>query len=45
VRQTIHQTLHDAQYQLLHTAYLEKLQDEARVINYLADQILKAGAQ
>jgi len=45
VRQTIHQTLHDAQKQLLQNAYLEVLQDEARVRNYFAEQILKQGAQ
>ncbi len=45
VRQTIHQTLHDSQKQLLQNAYLETLQDEARVRNYLAEQILKQGAQ
>ncbi len=45
VRQTIHQTLHDAQKQLLQDAYLETLQDEARVRNFLAEQILKQGAQ
>jgi peptidyl-prolyl cis-trans isomerase SurA len=45
VRQTIHQTLHDAQKQLLQTAYIEVLQDNARVRNYLAEQILKQGEQ
>lgn len=45
VRQTIHQTLHDAQKQLLQDAYLETLQDEARVRNFLAEQILKQGGQ
>ena len=45
VRQLIHQTLHDAQKQLLQDAYLETLQDEARVRNFLAEQILKQGAQ
>jgi peptidyl-prolyl cis-trans isomerase SurA len=45
VRQTIHQTLHDAQKQMLQTAYLEVLQDDARVHNYLAEQILKQGEQ
>lgn len=45
VRQSIHQNLHDAQKQLLQTAYIEKLQDEARVTNYLADQILKQTGQ
>jgi len=45
VQQAIHQTLHDNQKQLLQSAYLETLQDDARVRNYLAEQILKAGAQ
>ena len=37
--------LHDSQKQLLQTAYLETLQDDARVRNYLAEEILKKGAQ
>lgn len=41
VRQTIHQYLHDAQKQMLQTAYIEVLQDDARVRNYLAEQALK----
>lgn len=45
VQQTIHQSLHDAQEQLLRTAYYEVLQDNARVRNYLAEQILKQGEQ
>jgi peptidyl-prolyl cis-trans isomerase SurA len=45
VRQTIHQTLHDAQKQLLQTAYLEMVMDDTRVQNYLAEQILKNGPQ
>lgn len=45
VQQAIHQTLHDNQKQLLQTAYLEKLMDEARVRNYLAEQILKEDGQ
>ena len=45
VQQTIHQSLHDSQKQLLQTAYLETLQDGARVRNYLAEEILKKGAQ
>jgi peptidyl-prolyl cis-trans isomerase SurA len=45
VQQTIHQTLHDSQKQLLQTAYLETLQDNARVRNYLAEDILKRGGQ
>lgn len=45
VQQAIHQSLHDSQQQLLRTAYLETLQDDARVRNYLAEEILKRGAQ
>jgi peptidyl-prolyl cis-trans isomerase SurA len=45
VQQAIHQQLHDNQQQLLRTAYLETLQDDARVRNYLAEEILKKGAQ
>jgi peptidyl-prolyl cis-trans isomerase SurA len=45
VQQTIHQSLHDSQKQLLQTAYLETLQDGARVHNYLAEEILKKGTQ
>ncbi|MGA9061589.1 MAG: SurA N-terminal domain-containing protein [Terracidiphilus sp.] len=45
VQQAIHQSLHDSQKQLLQTAYLETLMDDARVRNYLAEQILKQGAQ
>ncbi len=45
VQQTIHQTLHDSQKQLLQTAYLETLQDNARVRNYFAEEILKRGGQ
>lgn len=45
VQQAIHQSLHDGQYQLLQNAYLETLQDEAKIRNYLAEQILKQGGQ
>ncbi|MGA3129414.1 MAG: SurA N-terminal domain-containing protein [Terracidiphilus sp.] len=45
VQQTIHQQLHDSQKQLLQTAYLETLQDNARVRNYFAEEILKRGGQ
>jgi peptidyl-prolyl cis-trans isomerase SurA len=44
VQQTIHQLLHDGQKQLLQNAYYETLQDEAKVRNYFAEQILKQGA-
>jgi hypothetical protein len=29
--------------QLLENAYFEKLQDEAKIQNYMADQVLKLG--
>jgi peptidyl-prolyl cis-trans isomerase SurA len=45
VQQAIHQNLHDSQKQLLQTAYLETLQDDARVRNYFAEDILKRGGQ
>jgi len=45
VQQTIHQLLHEGHAQLLRTAYNEKLHDEAKVNNYLADQILAEGAK
>lgn len=45
VRQAIHQTLHENDKQLLQSAYLEVLQDGARVRNYLAEQMLKRSAQ
>jgi peptidyl-prolyl cis-trans isomerase SurA len=43
VQQAIHQLLHDGEKQLLQNAYYETLQDEAKVRNYLAEQILKQG--
>ena len=43
VQQTIHQTLHESQKQLLQNAYFEMLQDDAKVRNYFAEQILKQG--
>lgn len=43
VQQSIHSYLHDGQKQVLQNAYLEKLQDEAKVQNYFAEQILKQG--
>ena len=45
VRQTIHQNLHEAEKQMLQTAYIETLQDDSRVRNYLAEQVLKQGEQ
>ena len=44
VQQTIHQLLHDGQKQLLQNAYYETLEDDAKVRNYFAEQILKQGA-
>jgi peptidyl-prolyl cis-trans isomerase SurA len=44
VQQTIHQFLHDGQKQLLQNAYYESLEDDAKVRNYFAEQILKQGA-
>jgi len=41
LQQSIHQGLHDGHAQLLKNAYLEKLRDEAKIHNYLADEILK----
>jgi peptidyl-prolyl cis-trans isomerase SurA len=41
VQQSIRQGLRDAHAQLLKNAYLEKLHDEAKIHNYLADEILK----
>jgi len=45
VRQAIHQQLHENDKQLLQSAYFETLQDQAQVRNYLAEQILKNGAE
>jgi peptidyl-prolyl cis-trans isomerase SurA len=45
IQQAIHQSLHDSQKQLLQTAYIETLTDDAKVRNYLAEQILKQGGQ
>ena len=45
VQQTIRQGLRDGHAQLLKNAYFEMLHDEAKVHNYLAEQILKEGAK
>lgn len=45
VHQAIHTMLHDQQKQLLQNAYLEMLQDDAKVRNYFAEEILKQGGQ
>jgi len=44
VQQAIHQLLHERKRQLLQNAYLETLNDAAKVRNYYAEQILKQGA-
>lgn len=44
VQQLIRQGLREGRAQLLRNAYFEKLHNEAKVHNYLADQILKGGA-
>ncbi len=44
VQQTIHGLLHESEKQLLQTAYFEMLQNQAKVRNYYAEQILKQGA-
>ena len=41
VQQTIRQGLRDVHAQLLRSAFFEKLHNEAKVHNYLADQLLK----
>jgi peptidyl-prolyl cis-trans isomerase SurA len=41
VQQAIRQQLHDSRSQLLKTAYFEMLRDQAKVENYLAEQIFK----
>lgn len=45
VQQDIRQTLRDSRMQLLRAAYYEELRDQARVVNYMAAEILKDGAQ
>ena len=45
VQQAIRQQLHDARSQLLKNAYLEMLHDQARVENFLAEQIFKNNAR
>lgn len=43
VQQTIRKQLHDARAQLLQNAYIEMLQDQAKVVNYYAEEIFKNG--
>jgi peptidyl-prolyl cis-trans isomerase SurA len=45
VQQAIRKQLHDARSQLLQNAYIEMLQDQAKVVNYYAEQIFKSGVQ
>lgn len=45
VQQAIRKQLRDARSQLLQNAYIEMLQDQARVVNYYAEQIFRNGAQ
>lgn len=45
VQQAIRKQLRDARSQLLQNAYIEMLQDQARVVNYYAENIFKHGAQ
>jgi peptidyl-prolyl cis-trans isomerase SurA len=45
VQQSIRKQLHDARSQLLQNAYIEMLQDQARVVNYYAEEIFKNGVQ
>jgi peptidyl-prolyl cis-trans isomerase SurA len=41
VQQAIRQQLHDSRSQLLKSAYLEMIRDQAKIENYLAEQIFK----
>jgi peptidyl-prolyl cis-trans isomerase SurA len=43
VQAVIRQSLRDGHAQLLRNAYIEQLRDDAKVHNYLADQILREG--
>lgn len=45
VQQAIRQSLREGHAQLLRTAYLEVLRDNAKVQNYFADEIWKGGAK
>ena len=45
VQQAIRQQLHDSRSQLLKTAYFEMLRDQAKVENYLAEQVFKSAAK
>jgi peptidyl-prolyl cis-trans isomerase SurA len=45
VRATIRESLREGHAQLFRTAYIEALRDDAKVHNYLADEILREGAK
>lgn len=45
VQQAIRKQLRDARSQLLQNAYIEMLQDQAKVVNYYAENIFKHGAE
>ena len=45
VQQAIRQQLHDSRSQLLKSAYFEMLRDQAKIENYLAEQIFKDAAK
>jgi peptidyl-prolyl cis-trans isomerase SurA len=45
VQQAIRQQLHDSRSQLLKSAYFEMLRDQAKVQNFLAEQIFKNDAK
>lgn len=45
VQQAIRQQLRESREQLLKNAYLEMLRDQARVVNYYAEQVFRNGAK
>ena len=45
VQQQIRQQLHDSRSQLLKTAYLEMLRDQAKVENFMAEQLFRDSAK
>jgi peptidyl-prolyl cis-trans isomerase SurA len=45
VQQAIRQQLHDGRSQLLKNAYFEMLHDQARIVNYLAEEIFRNDAK
>lgn len=45
VQQAIRQNLRDSREQLLKSAYLEMLRDQARVVNYYAEEVFRNGGQ